>query len=61
MFVPALVQAQLPCEPDPDFAPGNANPSELIDPATTVVFEPEAIADFRKGWRPATSKWLRTG
>jgi len=61
VFVPALVLAKLPFEPNPEFDPGNVNPSELIDPATTVVFEPETIADFPKGWRPVTSKWLRTG
>ena len=61
VFVPTLVLARGPFEPNPEFAPGNVNPSELIDPATSVVFEPETVADSAKGWRPVPSKWLRTG
>lgn len=61
VLVPTLVLAQGPFEPNPEFDPGNVNLSELIDPATTVVFEPETTADLPKGWRLVDSQWLRTG
>ncbi|MHC4398703.1 MAG: PKD domain-containing protein [Planctomycetota bacterium] len=61
VLFPSCVLAQGPFEPNPEFDPGNVNPRELIDPQTTVVLEPETIADRPKGWRAVGSRWLRTG
>lgn len=61
ILVSSWLLGQGPFEPNPEFDPGNVNPRELIDPATTVVLESGSIADCPNGWRAVGNKWLRTG